>query len=47
VTERQRQLEAPHRRGGKSSPRIVERAAVAGFPFFCPDYNELPMVNSS
>jgi lauroyl/myristoyl acyltransferase len=31
VTQRDRQLEAPHRRGGKSSPRIVERAAVAGY----------------
>jgi lauroyl/myristoyl acyltransferase len=25
------QLEAPHRRGGTSSPRIVERAAIAGY----------------
>ncbi len=31
MTQRERQLEAPHRRGGKSSPRIVERAAVAGY----------------
>jgi KDO2-lipid IV(A) lauroyltransferase len=31
VTDRRRQLEAPHRRVGKSSPRIVERAAVAGY----------------
>ncbi len=31
MTDRQRQLEAPHRRGGTSSPRIVERAAVAGY----------------
>ena len=29
-SDRQRQLEAPHRRG-KASPRIVERAAVAGY----------------
>jgi lauroyl/myristoyl acyltransferase len=31
VTRRERQLEAPHRRGSKSSPRIVERAAIAGY----------------
>ena len=31
MTQRERQLEAPHRRGGKSSPRIVERAAVASY----------------
>jgi len=30
VTSRERQLEAPHRRG-KAGPRIVERAAVAGY----------------
>jgi KDO2-lipid IV(A) lauroyltransferase len=30
VTARERQLEAPHRRG-KAGPRIVERAAVAGY----------------
>jgi KDO2-lipid IV(A) lauroyltransferase len=30
VTSRERRLEAPHRRG-KASPRIVERAAVAGY----------------
>jgi lauroyl/myristoyl acyltransferase len=30
VTSRERQLEAPHRRG-RSSPRIVERAAIAGY----------------
>ena len=31
MTERHRQLEAPHRRGTTSSPRIVERGAVAGY----------------
>jgi lauroyl/myristoyl acyltransferase len=31
VTRRERQLEAPHRRGSRSSPRIVERAAIAGY----------------
>jgi lauroyl/myristoyl acyltransferase len=31
VTQPHRQLEAPHRRGTSSSPRIVERAAVAGY----------------
>ena len=31
MTEPRRQLEAPHRRGGKSSPRIVERAAIASY----------------
>ena len=31
MTEPHRQLEAPHRRGGKSSPRIVERAAIASY----------------
>jgi phosphatidylinositol dimannoside acyltransferase len=31
VTEHRRQLEAPHRRGSRSSPRIVERAAIASY----------------
>jgi KDO2-lipid IV(A) lauroyltransferase len=31
VTQPHRQLEAPHRRSAASSPRIVERAAVAGY----------------
>ncbi|MFL5674738.1 MAG: lysophospholipid acyltransferase family protein, partial [Chloroflexota bacterium] len=32
MTDRERRLEAPHRRGG-SSPRIVERSAVFGYRF--------------
>lgn len=31
MTQHERQLEAPHRRATKSSPRLVERAAVAGY----------------
>lgn len=31
MTQPERQLEAPHRRAAKSSPRLVERAAVAGY----------------
>jgi phosphatidylinositol dimannoside acyltransferase len=31
VTQQERQLEAPHRRATKASPRLVERAAVAAY----------------
>ena len=31
MTGRDRQLEAPHRRGSRSSSRVVERAAIAGY----------------
>jgi KDO2-lipid IV(A) lauroyltransferase len=31
VTQQERQLEAPHRRATKASPRLLERTAVAGY----------------